>query len=181
MTHASFQVTPAADSDAAAITALHALVFGPGRFARTAFRVREGTPPVSAHCQMAVAPGQRGGVQGRQQRGEQGGPLLGAVRMTDVTISGAAGFAMLGPICVVPDRQGETIGAALLAAAVDSAFTAGLHGVILIGDPPYYERLGAHRLAPGLVTFPGPVDPARVVAFLRGAVQIPRGAVRAAI
>ena len=40
-------------ADATAIVALHVRVFGPGRFARTAYRVREGTPFASAYCRAA--------------------------------------------------------------------------------------------------------------------------------
>ncbi len=32
------------------ISALHARVFGPGRFTRTAYRIREGTPDISVLC-----------------------------------------------------------------------------------------------------------------------------------
>ncbi len=35
---------PANAADSADIKALHARAFGPGRFTRTAYRVREGTP-----------------------------------------------------------------------------------------------------------------------------------------
>ena len=45
-------VTP---EDADAIGALHARVFGPGRFARTAYRVREGTAFASPFCRLAEA------------------------------------------------------------------------------------------------------------------------------
>ena len=40
--------------DAEAIERLHARAFGPGRFARTAYRLREGTAPVAELCFTAL-------------------------------------------------------------------------------------------------------------------------------
>ncbi len=34
---------------------------------------------------------------------------------------------------------------------------------LLVGDEPYYARVGFARLPPGRVKFPGPVDPGRVL------------------
>ena len=62
-------------ADAAKIGRLHADVFGPGRFARSAYRVREGTGFVSPFCRVAV-------------RGDR---IIAALRMTPVTVGGTAG------------------------------------------------------------------------------------------
>jgi predicted N-acetyltransferase YhbS len=35
--------------------------------------------------------------------------------------------------------------------------------VILVGDEPYYARVGFAKLPPGRIRFPGPVDPARIL------------------
>ena len=38
------------------------------------------------------------------------------------------------------------------------------HGaVILVGDLPYYSRVGFSAIKPGRIRFPGPVDPARIL------------------
>ena len=36
--------------------------------------------------------------------------------------------------------------------------------VVLVGDPPYYERFGFRRVPPGQILLPGPADPARILA-----------------
>jgi predicted N-acetyltransferase YhbS len=33
--------------------------------------------------------------------------------------------------------------------------------VLLVGDEPYYARVGFAKLPPGLIALPGPVDPKR--------------------
>jgi predicted N-acetyltransferase YhbS len=35
--------------------------------------------------------------------------------------------------------------------------------VILIGDEPYYARVGFSKLPAGRIRFPGPVDPSRIL------------------
>ena len=40
----------------------------------------------------------------------------------------------------------------------------GLRLAVLVGDEPYYARFGFKRVAPGAITLPGPVDPARLLA-----------------
>jgi len=46
---------------------------------------------------------------------------------------------------------------------IEEARSLGYEAVILVGDEPYYARVGFARLPPGRVRFPGPVDPKRVV------------------
>ena len=36
-------------------------------------------------------------------------------------------------------------------------------GILLIGDEPYYTKVGFSRLPPGRVRFPGPVDQNRIL------------------
>jgi predicted N-acetyltransferase YhbS len=35
--------------------------------------------------------------------------------------------------------------------------------VVLVGDEPYYAKVGFRRVPKGRVTLPGPVDPARIL------------------
>ena len=55
--HASLLTRPVTDADATAIGGLHARVFGPGRFVRTAYRIREGTLFASSYCRAAILEG----------------------------------------------------------------------------------------------------------------------------
>ena len=141
-------VRPVADSDLAAISALHARVFGPGRFVRTAYRVREGLPERSRFCLLCERPGE----------------LIAALRFAPVIIGGKGGALMLGPLAVTPERAGQGYGRRLIAEGLAGAKTAGIRLVILVGDEPYYGRFGFQVVPAGRIVLPGPVNPARLLA-----------------
>ncbi len=134
--------------DRAAVEALNDLVFGPGRFARTAYRVREGAAHDASFALVALR-------QGR---------VVGSVQLTEVTI-GAAPALLLGPLAIHPDFRRKGCGLALLHAAIDAARARGHGLVVLVGDEPYYARAGFRRVPDGRIVWPGPVDPARVLAL----------------
>jgi len=48
----------------------------------------------------------------------------------------------LAPVAVVPDRQGEGIGSALIEAAVGEAKSTGVQMLFLLGEPGFYRRFG---------------------------------------
>jgi predicted N-acetyltransferase YhbS len=142
----TFTLTPETPDDDAAIQHLNARVFGPGRYARTAYRVREATPPDLGLSFVARV-----------------GPLLvGANAMTPIFIGETAAY-LLGPLIVEPVFRSRGIGEALVKRSLDSARAAGGRLVILVGDPPYYSRMGFVPTPPGRIVLPGPVDPARVL------------------
>lgn len=134
--------------DVAAISALHARVFGPGRFARSAYRVREGKGHLSRFCLVAEGPAR----------------LKASLRMTEITIGGVAGAALLGPIAVEPEHRGEGLGTKLVTEALAACRAAGARLVILVGDEPYYGRFGFKPVPAGQITFPGPVNAKRILA-----------------
>ena len=135
--------------DDAAVAALHARAMGPGRFARTAYRVREGSPAgFSPFCRVSVL----------------GGRLIAAVRFTEIGIGGKGGALLLGPLAVEPSLANRGYGRALAAQALEEARAAGIALVVLVGDEPYYARLGFRRVPHGQVLMPGPVDPDRLLA-----------------
>ncbi len=140
---------PLAERDAASIAALHARVFGPGRFARTAYRVREGTRTVSPYCRGAFA----------------GSQLVAALRMTEVAIGGKAGALLLGPLAVDPDFANQGFGRRLIGEAIEAARAGGIRLIVLVGDEPYYGRFGFKPVPPGQIRLPGPVDPRRILAL----------------
>ena len=151
----------------AEIAALLDLAFGPGRLARTAYRLREGRAPVAGLGFVAL--------------GEAGGeakPLLGSIRYWPVRI-GAADALLLGPLAVHPQHQGEGIGLGLMRHSLAAAEALEWSGVLLVGDLPYYERVGFGPAAPGRVAFPGPVDAGRLLWRGFGASELPEGEVRA--
>jgi predicted N-acetyltransferase YhbS len=141
-------IRPVSPEDLPQILDLHARVFGPGRFARTAYRLREGTAAISAYCLLA----RRGGV------------LIAAIRFTPITIGGERGALLLGPLAVEPDYAGQGYGKRLVATGIDNARNKGVPLVVLVGDEPYYGRFGFRPVAPGHIVLPGPVDPRRLLA-----------------
>jgi predicted N-acetyltransferase YhbS len=149
---AKISTRSATPADIPLISALHDRAFGPGRFARTAYRVREQLGPgreVSDFCRLAT----------------EGDRVVAAIRMSEVTVGAKPGAALLGPIVVAPEHAGQGYGRALIKEALNAAREAGIRLVILVGDESYYGRLGFKPVKPGSITFPGPVNPARILAF----------------
>ncbi len=147
MTPALFTVRPERPDDAAIVEDLNDIAFGPGRFARTAYRLREGVAPDPALS--LVAEDERGAV-------------VASVRLTPIRIGGRAAL-LLGPLVVHPHRQGQGAGRLLVTTALAEATARGHGIVLLVGDEPYYGPLGFRRAAPGSVVLPGPADPARIL------------------
>ena len=150
-----------APEDDPAITALQQEAFGPGAYARAAFRVREQAPHDPALSFVA----------------ERQGQLIASVRLTSIRVGEKLGL-LLGPLVVDPCCMGQGHGKALVRQALQRAREAGWDFVLLVGDGPYYEPLGFKPIS-GRVTLPGPADPARIlVAQLRnGATDDLSGAV----
>jgi putative acetyltransferase len=72
---------------------------------------------------------------------EEDGDLVGHVQLSRAWIGENAVLA-LGPIGVVPERQRQGIGSALMRAALDEARARDEPAVILLGDPAFYSRFG---------------------------------------
>lgn len=74
---------------------------------------------------------------------EEAGEIHGHVAFSPVTISGEdLGWLGLGPVSVLPARQGQGIGSALIRAGLEHLERAGAAGVVLLGEPAYYARFG---------------------------------------
>ncbi|WP_018700920.1 GNAT family N-acetyltransferase [Amorphus coralli] len=147
MTAETHQIRLEDPGDAPAIDNLNDAAFGPGRFARTAYRLREGVPHDPAISFVAT----------------WNGRLVGSVRLTPMEI-GDAPALLLGPLAVHPDVANRGIGRALVRTSVERAAELGHRLVLLVGDPPYYAPVGFAPVTPGRITLPGPVDPRRILA-----------------
>ena len=151
-------------SDLAAIDRLHERAFGPGRFARTAYRLREGVPPIASLCFIA----------------QVGTMLVGSVRLNTIK-AGSSKALILGPLAVEPAFSDRGIGSRLMRRALNRAATLGHHSVLLVGDADYYARFGfSSGLTQGL-TLPGPVERARFLGLelVAGALADAQGLVEA--
>lgn len=163
---AAVTTRPVAPADMPDITDLSRRVFGPGRFVRTAYRIREGTPDLSPFCRVA----------------ELHGRIVAAIRMTEITIGGRGGALLLGPLAVAPELANQGHGRRLIAESMDAAKQRGIELVLLVGDLPYYGRLGFVAVPRGQIALPGPVNPDRLLALelAPGALGHFHGAVAAA-
>jgi predicted N-acetyltransferase YhbS len=135
--------TPAHDPE---IEAINEEAFGPGRFVRAAYKIREGGPHERQLSFVAVA----------------GDTVVASVRMTRI-VAGEGRALMLGPLAVRPAYKNLGIGRKLVAMALEAAAKAGAGAVILVGDEPYYGPLGFTRIPRGQMSMPRPVDLDRIL------------------
>jgi predicted N-acetyltransferase YhbS len=139
-------ILPETPGDAGAVERLHERAFGPGRLAKSAYRLRE-------------APGQRPAIAFTARVGTL---LVGSVRLWPIRV-GDTPALLLGPLTVEPAFRDRGIGLALIERALAAAKGAGHRLVVLVGDEPYYGRSGFRPIPRGRVSMPGPVDPARLL------------------
>jgi len=142
----SFTILPETPDDALAIERLHERMFGPGRYAKTAYRLRE---QVRHGLDLSFT-------------ARIGTLLVGSVRLSPVRI-GETKALLLGPLTVEPAFRERGVGHALIERALQAARAEGHRLVILVGDEPFYGKCGFKRIPPGRASMPGPVDPARLL------------------
>jgi predicted N-acetyltransferase YhbS len=132
--------------DGPRIDALVDRAFGPGRFTKVSERVREFATfaPELSVCAWS------------------GDRLLGCARMWRVRVGGRPA-TFLGPFAVEQGERNAGFGARLIARACEAARAAGETHVVLVGDEPYFGRLGFTAAAGRAVVMPGPVDQRRVL------------------
>ena len=125
-------------SDAAAIDALVERSFGPGRYAKSAYRLREGVDPEAGLSFVAT----------------EDGALRGSNRFWPVIV-GDTRALLLGPLAVETERRGRGMGIQLMQKGIDEARARGHRVMILVGDLPYYQRVGFVAVKRGRITMPG--------------------------
>ncbi|MDZ4792187.1 MAG: N-acetyltransferase [Hyphomicrobiales bacterium] len=142
-----FLIREQSPDDQAKIKKLHEASFGPARFARAAYRVREGCELAPELCLKV----------------EISGNLVGAIYFAPVTIGGRKGALMLGPLAIAPEFINQGWGLKLILEGVKRGAQIHYKLVVLVGDLPYYARAGFSCIRPGQIWLPGPVDPARIL------------------
>jgi predicted N-acetyltransferase YhbS len=146
MTDLSLTILPENADDTQAIERLHERTFGPGRYARTAYRIREG---IAHRLDLSFT-------------ARIGTLLVGSVRLSPIRI-GETSALLLGPLTVEPPFRDRGIGIGLIERSLQEAKAKGHKLVVLVGDESYYQRCGFNRIPKGRVTMPGPVDPQRLL------------------
>jgi predicted N-acetyltransferase YhbS len=164
MTDVSLTILRETKRDASAIARLHERTFGPGRYAKTAYRLREQVPhnlDLSFTARIGTL-------------------LVGSVRLSPIHIGNSEAL-LLGPLTVEPPFRERGVGQALIKHALAEARAQGHRLVLLVGDESYYGKCGFKRIPPGQVVMPGPVDPARllIAELADGAFEGVSGQVRA--
>src|SRR5205085_11256295 len=141
MSDPSTTIAPETPNDAQAIERLHERTFGPGRFALTAYRLRE---HVDHRLDLSFI-------------ARSGTLLVGSVRQLPICI-GDTPALLLGPLTVEPPCRKRGVGRALLDRALEEAKAKGHRLVLLVGDEAYYGRIGFKVVPKGRAIMPGPVD-----------------------
>ena len=163
--HQAWTIRREAEGDAARIEFLNEAGFGPGRYAKSAYRLREGVRVAADLSFVAL----------------EDGILRGSVRFWPVKV-GESDALLLGPLAVESAQRGRGIGISLMQAGIAAAREAGWRVILLVGDEPYYSRVGFVKLKPEQLRFPGPVDQNRLLglALVDGALDNLSGAIRRA-
>jgi predicted N-acetyltransferase YhbS len=134
-------------SDASLIESLLDLSFGIDRRLKTSYRLREGNVPVSG-LSMVVRDAEVG--------------IAGSISFWPLIVGTSGTPALLlGPLVVNPARQNLGVGLALMREGLQRAKASGHKFVILVGDAPYYGRVGFQKLPEAHLLLPGPVNPER--------------------
>jgi predicted N-acetyltransferase YhbS len=142
--------------------------FGPDRHARTAYRIREGMDWLPGLSLAAL---------------DADDMLVATIQCWPIglqTKEGQVPLVMVGPVAVVPERQGEGFGIGLMSAMIaedarlaadggrpsSSSAAVGQQGLpqVLIGDAAYYGRWGFSAALTGGWRCPGPYEQHRLLA-----------------
>ncbi len=163
--HTPYELISEQPEHGPAVEALYDDVFGPGRFAKSAERLREGNQRIADASFVAVGP--------------EG--VCGVVRLWPV-MAGDKRVAFLGPIAVVEARRGNGVAFKLMERSIGVCREQGYPAVILVGDEAYYSRFGFKQAGKGRFRMPGPVDENRILirelapraAKLEGKLSVPK-------
>ena len=144
-----FIISEARPEDQPEIEHLLDLSFGIGRRTKTSYRLREGSHAVEG-LSLVIR--------------DEGVGIAGAISFWPLRIGAQGARALLlGPLAVHPERQNLGIGLALMREGLARAKMQGHKLAILVGDEPYYARVGFKRLPDDLMMMPGPADPNRML------------------
>src|SRR5262245_22131159 len=120
---------PLAEVDPALVEELLDRAFEPARRGRTAYKVREGTEWLPALSFAAL---------------DADDHLVGTLQTWPVALTDGSGKAhpllMVGPVAVLPERQREGFGTALMLAMLAALAPAAPLPQVMIGDEPYYGK-----------------------------------------
>ncbi len=162
--------------DPAMIEAVLDRAFGDDRHVRTAYRIRAGMDWLPGLSLAAL---------------DEHDMLVGTIQCWPIALQtkqGPVPLVMVGPVAVVPERQGEGFGVGLMSAMIaedarlakgggqtSGSAAVGQTGLpqVLIGDVDYYGRWGFSAALTSGWRCPGPYEPHRLLARGAGLVAMP--------
>ena len=135
------------DKDLKNIEKLLDEAFGPGRYARTAYRYREKHNLISEYSYI---------YQDNKQ-------LLASISFSQIFINNINKGLLLGPLAVKPGHDGKGYGVALVETTIKIIKKSKKYNfIVLVGDIDYYRRFNFKQISQPL-NLVGPVNPDRVL------------------
>ena len=135
------------DKDLKNIEKLLDEAFGPGRYARTAYRYREKHNLISEYSYI---------YQDNKQ-------LLASISFSQIFINNRSEGLLLGPLAVKPGHVGKGYGVALVETTIKLIKKSKKYNfIVLVGDIDYYRRFNFKQISQPL-NLVGPVNPDRVL------------------
>ena len=135
------------DKDLKNIEKLLDEAFGPGRYARTAYRYRENHNLISEYSYI---------YQDNKQ-------LLASISFSQILINNKSEGLLLGPLAVKPGHVGKGYGVALVETTIKLIKKSKKYSfIVLVGDIDYYRRFNFKQISQPL-NLVGPVNPNRVL------------------
>lgn len=129
------------------VDALLDRAFGPGRHAKTADRLREDNTLLKDLSRVAI----------------DEGDVVGSVRVWPVHIGDVKSCVFIGPVAVDADHRGGSLGLKLTQVCLEEAAKAGVTVAVLIGDAPYFSRIGFEAVSSSVIVAPGHVPQGRLL------------------
>jgi len=136
--------------DAAAIEEMTAAAFGPDRFHKAVYSLREDVTPLRELCFVCL---------------DQRKRLVASIRNWPVLINDKWPAVMLGPLSISPELRGLGYGKALMWHSMAQSRLQGHSRIILVGDPEYYNQFGFRRDLALHLQLPGWVEERRFLAL----------------
>ena len=156
-------IVPLTNVEPALVEQLLDRAFGEDRHARTAYRIREGTEWLEALSFAAL---------------DDDEYLAGTIQLWPVALTDPDGrnhpLIMVGPVAVLPEKQNDGFGKALMVAALEAIAAGNQLPQIMIGDPGYYGRFFGFEAVPTRNWHcPGPFDRDRLLVRCDNAAILP--------
>lgn len=138
--------------DVAEIEKLLDAAFGPDRFNKSSYALRESLEPVPMLSYVARTDDH----------------IVGTIRYFPIHIQDLLGgrsenALLLGPLAVSPTLQKAGVGGKLISQTLSAARAMGHKRILLVGDIDYYSRFGFESVLPRYITLPGGRDARRLL------------------